>query len=99
MKFKEIITALLSVAIPYLKKLIESKVVPILVRKSYELFDKRANNVIKKLTKLLEKIKTTEDTEKKQRHLEGFKLGVNTIEVIGRKLVEAGGVLKGELKI
>lgn len=97
MKFKEIITALLSAALPYIKELIESKVVPALIRKSYEMFDNRANKVIQKLTDLVEKIRETQDEEKKERHLEGFKLGVDTIEVIGKKLLEAAKILREEI--
>lgn len=97
MKFKDIIAALLSAALPYIKELIESKVVPALIRKSYEMFDSRANKVIKKLTDLVEKIHLTSDEDKKQRHLEGFKLGVDTIEVIGNKLLEAAKILRAEI--
>ncbi len=99
MKFKEIITVLLGFVLPYIEELIKSKVIPAIIRKSYETFDNKANNIIKKLVALLEKIKATDDINKKNRHLEGFTLGVKTIKAIGEKLIKAAEVLEEELRV
>lgn len=97
MNYKAIIQNLLMIAIPYIKELIESKVVPYLIRRSYEIFDSKSNRMIEKLTTLVTKIEATADETKRKRHLEGFKLGVETIEVIGKKLLEASEVLRMEI--
>ncbi len=98
MKFKEAIVKILELALPYLKDLIESKVVPVLKRKAYERLNDFASDSIEDLTELYEKILNTEDEMKKKAHLEGFKLGVEAIGAIGSKLVEASEVLKSQLE-
>lgn len=80
---------LLIVAVPCLKNLIESKVVPAVKRRAYERFDNFTNDRIEDLIALAEKIKTTDNAVKKQAHLEGFKLGLTTLRTIGKKLVQA----------
>jgi hypothetical protein len=97
MNYKEIIKNLLMLALPYIKKLIESQVVPFLIRRSYEIFDNKANHMIEKLAALMEKIKNTNDIEKQKHHIEGFKLGIATIKVIGQKLVDASVTLEKEV--
>ena len=49
----EILANLLIIAIPFIKKLIESKVVPIIKRKAYERLDDFSNDRIEDLTELL----------------------------------------------
>ena len=99
MKFKEIIVKILEFALPYLKELIDSKVVPALKRKAYERLDDFASDRIEDLTELYEKILNTDDEAKKKAHLEGFRLGVEAIGAIGGKLVEASEVLKSQLEV
>lgn len=93
----EILANLLIIAIPFIKKLIESKVVPIIKRKAYERLDDFSNDRIEDLTELLAKIKNSDDDVKKEAHLEGFKLGVDTLGAIGEKLVKASSTLKAEV--
>lgn len=97
MNFKALLSELLAFALPYLKKLIESKIVPALKRKAYERLDDFASDRIEDLSELLEKIKKTDNEEKKKRHLEGFKLGVEALTAIGEKLQKAGELLAKEI--
>ena len=97
-KVLEILKAILTMALPHIKELVESKVVPVLKRKAYERLDDCASDRIEDLTGLYEKILKTENSAKKEAHLEGFKLGVEAICAIGKKLVDAGEVLKGQLE-
>lgn len=97
MNFKELVQPLLELAIPYLKEFIDSIVVPKIVRKSYEKFDDYSNKMIEKLSDLVEKIKNTNDEEKRKRHLEGFELGLKTLRVIAEKLLKACDILDKEV--
>lgn len=97
MNFKKLLSELLAFALPYLKKLIESKIVPALKRKAYQRLDDFANDRIEDLSELLEKIKKTDNEEKKKRHLEGFRLGVEALIAIGEKLQKAGELLAKEI--
>ena len=83
------IISLLTVVIPVIQKLIESKVVPALKRKAYQRLDDFTNDRIEDLGNLVDKIKACEDERKKQAHLEGLKLGAEAIKAIGEKLTKA----------
>lgn len=52
MNFKALLSELLAFALPYLKKLIESKIVPALKRKAYERLDDFASDRIEDLSGL-----------------------------------------------
>lgn len=97
MKFKDLIKPLLVILIPLLQKFIESTVIPKLIRRTYEKFDEYANKMIEKLTDLVEKIQTTQDETKRQRHLEGFELGLRALRAIGEKLISACDILDKEV--
>lgn len=90
---KEILKELIVMAVPGIKALIASKVVPAIKRKAYERFDDFANDSILSLAKLKEKAEKTEDPVKKAAHLEGLKLGAATIKAIGKKLVKGADKL------
>ena len=90
----EILKNILLLAIPYIKKLIDSKVVPILKRKAYERFDDLSNDMIEKLVKLKEKAEEETDGIKKEAHLEGLELGADVLNAIGEKLIKASEELK-----
>lgn len=83
------IELLLTVVIPFIKKLIESHVVPRVKRKAYERLDDFTNDRIEDLGNLVDKIHKEENEVKRQAHLEGLKLGVATLRAIGNKLVSA----------
>lgn len=97
MNLKAILQTILSMAAPLLKELVENKIIPALVRKSYERFDDISNDMIEKLADLHEKIKNTENEAKKQAHLAGFELGVKTLRKVGEKLLEACNVLETQI--
>ena len=83
--------------LPLIKELVENKIIPAIIKRSYEAFDKKANDVIENLNDLLEKIKSTDDPEKRNRHLQGFKLGIAIIEAVGNKLTQAAKLLNKEV--
>lgn len=84
-------------SIPFLKKMAEEKIVPAIIKKSYELLSKKSQKVIEQLYNLLEKIKTTKDEEKRKAHLIGFKLGLDIIGALGKELTNAHEQLSKEL--
>ena len=85
----EVLKNLLLLATPFIKDLIESKVVPKLKRKAYERLDDFTNDRIEDLGLLVDKINATDDEVKKQAHLEGLRLGVATLKAIAKKLAVA----------
>ena len=89
MDLKEIIGALLAITLPFIKQLIESKVVPFLKRKAYERVDGKVDSLIQDLAQNASKIKTEENEAKKYAYIEGTKLGVETIRAIAEKLNKA----------
>lgn len=97
MNYKEILAGLLAWVLPLIKELVENKIIPAIIKRSYEAFDKKANDVIENLNDLLEKIKSTDDPEKRNRDLQGFKLGIAIIEAVGNKLTQAAKLLNKEV--
>lgn len=96
-KIKKIITTLLAITLPYIQDLIKSKVVPAIRRKSFEAFDKKANQFIEKLLERVENIKSISDEKKKQLMLGGVKLETATLRALGNKLIDVANVLDEEL--
>lgn len=84
-------------SLPFLEKMTKEKIVPAIIKKSYELLSKKSRKVIEQLDNLLEKIKTTENVEKRKAHLIGFKLGLDIIGAIGKELTNAHVQLSKEL--
>lgn len=97
MKFKELIEPLLSMVVPLIKEFVESKIIPALIRNTYEKFDDAANKMIEKLSDLVDKIQSTNDEQKRERHLKGFELGIKTLRVISEKLTQACDILENEV--
>jgi len=93
MNWKTILTKAVTWAWPFIQKMIESKVIPAAIRKMYEFFDVQKNYIVEKLFELFEKWEATLDPIKKAAHLEGLKLGIATIEAIGKSLVEVAEIL------
>ena len=85
----EVLKNILMFCLPYITKLIESKVVPVLKRKAYERLDDFTNDRIEDLGNLVDKIKNENNELKKKAHLEGFRLGVSTLKAVANKLVVA----------
>lgn len=89
MNFTEIIKTIFMITLPFIQKLIESKVVPTLKRKTYEKVDTKVDNLIEDLAQNASKISTEENEVKKLAYIEGTKLGVDTLRAIAEKLNKA----------
>ena len=89
MDFKEILAVILQITLPFIKELIESKVVPFLKRKAYERVNNKVNDLIKDLAQNASKIKDETDEAKKFAYIEGTKLGIETLRAIANKLDSA----------
>ena len=78
---------------PFIAKLIESKVVPLLKRKAYERLHGFAEDVATDLVNL--KTKSTNETNpvKKLAYDEGLKLGSETLRAVGNMLIQASDEL------
>lgn len=87
--FMEIIQIILTITIPFIKNLIESKVVPMIKRKAYETIDGKINKLICDLAQNASKIANETNSVKKLAYIEGTKLGVDTIRAIAEKLNKA----------
>lgn len=85
----EAIKFILTLSIPFIKQLIESKVVPRVKRLAYEKIDDRVDSLIKDLAQNASKIKNEDNEVKKLAYLEGTKLGIDTIKAIAEKLNKA----------
>lgn len=82
----EVIKTILAITLPYLKELIQSKVVPMLKRKAYEKVDTKIDTLIKDLAQNASKIKQEDNEIKKEAFIEGTKLGIETLRAIAEKL-------------
>ena len=90
----EIIEIILSVTLPAIKNLIESKFVPYLKRKAYEKLDAKADSLIKDLVQNASKIANEPNDAKKIAYFEGTKLGVDTLKALAEKLNKAAGEIE-----
>ena len=88
-KLMQILKLILAATIPFIKSLIESKVVPAIKRKAYEKVDAKVDDLIKDLAQNASKIKDEKNELKKTAYIEGSKLGIETIRAIAEKLNEA----------
>lgn len=85
----EVLKVIFALTIPYIKELIQSKVVPMLKRKAYEKVDTKVDKLIEDLAQNASKIKNEENELKKAAYIEGTKLGVETLRAIAEKLNKA----------
>lgn len=70
---------------PYVKKIVEEKIIPWAKKQYYAAVNKTVVRMLKKLAELGEKTIICEDKAKKERHKVGFKLGyefVCTLEIL-----------------
>lgn len=88
-KLLNIIKGILALAIPAIKKLIESQVVPRLKRRAYEVINTKTDLLIKDLAQNASKIANEPDENKKLAYIEGTKLGVETLRLLAEKLAKA----------
>ena len=85
----EALKFILTLAIPAIKNLVESQVVPRLKRLAYEKLDDKVDNLIKDLAQNASKIEEQENETKKFAYLEGTKLGIDTLRAVAEKLNKA----------
>ena len=85
----EALKFILTLAIPAIKNLIESQVVPRLKRLAYEKLDDKVDNIIKDLAQNASKIEHQDNEAKKFAYLEGTKLGIDTLRAVAEKLNKA----------
>lgn len=89
MNITEIITTLMVITLPFIKKLIQSKIIPAIKRRMYEAADDKVDKLIKDLAQNASKIEYEENELKKLAYVEGTKLGLDTIRAIADKLTKA----------
>lgn len=88
-KLLQTIRFILSLTLPYLKNLVQSKIIPTLKRKAYEKLDDKANKLIEDLAQNASKIANEKDETKKLAYIEGTKLGIETLRALSEKLNKA----------
>jgi len=93
----EALKFILTLAIPAIKQLIESQVVPRLKRLAYEKIDARVDDLIEDLAQNASKIAKQENELKKEAYTEGTKLGLDAIRKIAEKLNKAADAIEKEL--
>lgn len=91
---QKIITKIMMLAVPYIKELIESKVVPLLKRKAYEKVNSKIDALIEDLAQNASKILSEENDTKKAAYIEGSKLGVDTLRILSEKLAKAANEIE-----
>lgn len=84
-----LLLTILQATLPFIKKLIDSQVVPFLKRKMYERVDSKVDKLIKDLAQNAGKIKDEENETKKYAFVEGTKLGLETFRAIADKINKA----------
>lgn len=85
----DVIKTILALTIPYIRELIQSKVVPMLKRKAYEKVDAKIDKLINDLVQNASKIALEENEIKKSAYIQGTKLGIETLKALATKLNKA----------
>ena len=99
MNILTIVKQLLILTTPFIKKLIESKVVPAIKRRLYEKVDVKINNLIEDLAQNVSKIATEKDELKKLAYIEGSRLGMDTLKAMGEKLIQVANQIDASLPV
>lgn len=94
---QETIKIILTITIPYIQKLIQSKVVPMFKRKAYEAVNDKVDKLINDLAQNSSKIKLETNDTKKLAYIEGTKLGVDTLRAVADKLNQAADEIEKAL--
>lgn len=89
MNLMDIIKTILTLTLPFIKELIESKFVPTLKRRAYEKVDGKVDKLIDDLAQNASKIANEKDDLKRFGYVQGTKLGIDTIRAIANKLNKA----------
>ncbi len=93
-KLLQTIRFILSLTLPYLKNLVQSKIIPTLKRKAYEKLDDKANKLIEDLAQNASKITNEKDETKRLAYIEGTKLGIETLRALSEKLNKAANEIE-----
>ena len=93
-KLLQTIRFILSLTLPYLKNLVQSKIIPTLTRKAYEKLDDKANKLIEDLAQNASKITNEKDETKRLAYIEGTKLGIETLRALSEKLNKAANEIE-----
>lgn len=93
----EALKIILAIAVPAIKQLFESKVVPRLKRIAYEKVDTRVDDLIHDLAQNASKIANEENPIKKAAYVEGTQLGLLTARAIAEKLNQAADAIEKEI--
>ena len=94
----EALKFILTLAIPAIKQLIESQVVPRLKRLAYEKVDAKVDDLIHDLAQNASKIALEDNEVKKVAYTEGTELGLEAIRAIADKLYQAANTIENEIK-
>lgn len=92
-QFKAQITTAITILTPYVKEIIQEKIIPWAKKQYYKKLEKTMNKCFLKLTELGEKILTCTDAAKKTKHIVGFKLGYEFVKSLKIVVVKAEEVL------
>lgn len=98
MGLDEIIATLLAITFPFIKNLIESKLVPAVKRRVYQKVDGKIDSLIEDLAQNASKIATETDEAKKFAYVTGTKLGIDTIRAFAEKLNKAADEIEKVIK-
>lgn len=98
MNITPILKSILEMTLPFIAKLIQSKVVPMLKRKCYENLDQRADRLIEDLAQNAAKIAEEENELKKLAYIEGTQLGVDTLRALAEKFKKAADEIEKSIK-
>lgn len=93
MNILTVIKKILVLTAPFIKKLIDSKVVPALKRKVYQKVDEKIDKLIEDVAQNVSKISKEKDELKKMAYIEGSTLGANTLRAMGEKLIKAADAI------
>lgn len=91
------IKKILLLTAPFIKKLIEAKVVPAVKRRLYEKVDVKIDKLIEDLAQNVSKIKDETDEVKKLAYIEGSQLGIDMLRAMSTKLAKAADAIEEAL--
>lgn len=95
----DVLATIFTITFPFIRNLIESKVVPTLKRKAYEKVDGKVEDLIKDLAQNAAKIEREDNEAKKFAYIEGTQLGIDTLRAIASKLNRAADEIEKALNV
>ena len=98
MRLKLKIQNVIMFAYPLLEKVLSEKILPKLKKRAYEHVDSFIDDRLEDLSNLLDKAFSTDDPDKKEKHLKGAQIGSNAMRLMANKILEACDVIDKEIK-